>query len=737
MPRHVVSCKVIDVQKRRVPSKHYTYVVDVVWSDGSELQVYRRYSQFFEFHVKILDAFPAEAGEDADGRETERIIPYLPGKKLFGRSHTRSVAVSRIKLLDGYLQELIQLPEKLSRWHGTLDFFEPDATDIKPPTASERDQKPASIVDKLLGKQDELEEARPDVVVGEVLILDQYRAVADYKKQEKTEVSLKTGDIIEVVDKNDNGWWFVTTETEQQGWVPATYLEPLEGPDEEAHTEQLAAGGEKYIAMQAYKASRDDEIGYDKGAVVMVLQKNLDGWWKVEFQGKTGWTPGSHLEKLRVQNYVPSGIVEETSALEFKGNKDKSQASAAAAPPPRPADPDVAQVVRRNKNAPPRRESIHRPQSIHGAAGKFHFAQELKSAAGKAEKAPAKSASSTPASASSSPDKAKPARPQGPTDKAQSTPDMAKPTRPKEASKQAGIKKPERPSQPQAATQPADDAYITVSDFKATDDSTIGFPEGAKVRVVEKSDTGWWFIEYNGKEGWAPEEFLEKQKAVDAAPNKPSRPDPVAKVATTVTAQSGSAGTKGLAAVLKAGSGDVKGLAKPATPAAVDKPKAGGSSKPDAGAASPLLSKAALKPVVVASKGAAKPTAATAAAASPAVANKPPRPSTASKPRVSVVGKAASMDSSPATPSRNPFEPPAEQAPARPPKRPELASTAPSAVTSAAASPNPFSKTPSGGAPPPRPRSSKPSVGKNPFAPPETPPDEEPPPRPPKKPSRP
>ena len=38
-----------------------------------------------------------------------------------------------------------------------------------------------------------------------VMLLDQYRAVADYAKTNKGELSVKTGMIVEVVEKNDNG----------------------------------------------------------------------------------------------------------------------------------------------------------------------------------------------------------------------------------------------------------------------------------------------------------------------------------------------------------------------------------------------------------------------------------------------------------------------------------------------------------------------------------------------------
>ena len=73
-----------------MPSKHYVYVMNVTWSEGSVLVVYRRYSAFFEFHVQLLDMVPEAAGEV---KGVERQIPFLPGKKLFERTNTRKVCV--------------------------------------------------------------------------------------------------------------------------------------------------------------------------------------------------------------------------------------------------------------------------------------------------------------------------------------------------------------------------------------------------------------------------------------------------------------------------------------------------------------------------------------------------------------------------------------------------------------------------------------------------------------------
>ena len=38
---------------------------------------------------------------------------------------------------------------------------------------------------------------------------------------------------------------------------------------------------EKYICIEMFSADNADEISLEKGVVVEVLQKNMDGWWSV------------------------------------------------------------------------------------------------------------------------------------------------------------------------------------------------------------------------------------------------------------------------------------------------------------------------------------------------------------------------------------------------------------------------------------------------------------------------
>ena len=42
-------------------------------------------------------------------------------------------------------------------------------------------------------------------MISDPISLEQYVAIADYKKQNRNEINMVAGDVIEVIDKNENG----------------------------------------------------------------------------------------------------------------------------------------------------------------------------------------------------------------------------------------------------------------------------------------------------------------------------------------------------------------------------------------------------------------------------------------------------------------------------------------------------------------------------------------------------
>lgn len=59
--------------------------------------------------------------------------------------------------------------------------------------------------------------------------------------------------------------------------------------------------------------------------------------------------------------------------------------------------------------------------------------------------------------------------------------------------------------------------YRSLDAYKKVQDSEISFPSGVEVEVLEKQESGWWYIRWGSEEGWAPSYYLEPvRQVVDA-----------------------------------------------------------------------------------------------------------------------------------------------------------------------------------------------------------------------------
>ena len=53
-----------------------------------------------------------------------------------------------------------------------------------------------------------------------------YQAIYTYISQEKNEITINEGDIVEVLKRCNNGWWLLVSNN-QLGWGPSNYLQPV------------------------------------------------------------------------------------------------------------------------------------------------------------------------------------------------------------------------------------------------------------------------------------------------------------------------------------------------------------------------------------------------------------------------------------------------------------------------------------------------------------------------------
>ncbi|XP_071396202.1 SH3 and PX domain-containing protein 2A-like isoform X1 [Centroberyx affinis] len=485
--RTVLDVKVVDVQKRRNPSKHYVYLINVTYSDSTSHVIYRRYSKFFDLQMRILDKFPIEGGQKDPKK---RIIPFLPGKVLFRRSHIRDVAVKRLKHLDNYCKALMKLPTQISQSEEVLKFFETKAEDLNPP----KEDCGGS------GKR------KSGLDASDPMLLEQYVVVANYEKQEPAEISLQAGEVVDVIEKSESGWWFVST-AEEQGWVPATYLNSHSGTRDDlelgaskagevtkrhkAHLKRLdrrwTLGGvisrqqsreEKYMTVQPYSSQGKDEIAFEKGVIVEVIQKNLEGWWFIRYQDKEGWAPASFLKKVK-DDFSPrkktvtgpveiiGNIMEISNLLNKKALSEKDVQTEGL--------PESPQVARREISLP-----IPCSDSSPGNAP-----QEGKS---KAEPA-------SPAIARIAPHRVEIGSP------------VLRQKPPPRRDATLGFQMPSPPEPPTVEAE-----YYTIAEFQSCISDGISFNGGQKAEVIEKNSGGWWYVQIGEKEGWAPCSYIDKRK---------------------------------------------------------------------------------------------------------------------------------------------------------------------------------------------------------------------------------
>ncbi|KAM6956445.1 SH3 and PX domain-containing protein 2A-like isoform 2-T2 [Aplochiton taeniatus] len=311
------------------------------------------------------------------------------------------------------------------------------------------------------------------------MLLEQYVVVANYEKQEPAEIGLQAGEVVDVIEKSESGWWFVST-AEEQGWVPATYLNSHSGTRDDLEVGASKAGEEEqYVTVQPYASEGKDEIAFDKGAIVEVIQKNLEGWWFIRYQDKEGWAPASYLKKVKddlshrkkaVTSPVEiiGNIMEISNLLNKKALSEKDVQTDGM--------PEESPLVSR------REISLPIPRSPDSSLGPGTALQE-----GKAKVEPP-----SPAVARIAPHRVEIGSP------------MLRQKPPPRRNTTLGFQLPEPPT--------VEAEYYTIAEFQSGISDGISFNGGQKADVIEKNSGGWWYVQIGEKEGWAPCSYIDKRK---------------------------------------------------------------------------------------------------------------------------------------------------------------------------------------------------------------------------------
>ncbi|PFX21588.1 SH3 and PX domain-containing protein 2A [Stylophora pistillata] len=143
----------------------------------------------------------------------------------------------------------------------------------------------------------------PSNSIGEPVLLEQFVALENYQKKYLSDIGLTKGYTVGVIKKHESGWWHADCEGEI-GWVPASFIKPLYGgndddDDDDIVTEIFAPGQEEiYMTTSSYRAKHCDEINFEIGVNLYVIEKTLDGWWRVSLKRISSGNSAKNLRRM-------------------------------------------------------------------------------------------------------------------------------------------------------------------------------------------------------------------------------------------------------------------------------------------------------------------------------------------------------------------------------------------------------------------------------------------------------
>lgn len=101
----------------------FMFIITCQLANGKKRELKRHYNEFYYLQVRLLNGFPAEAGDCKDtvsGISTRRIIPYIPHVS----THvTERKTKKRMRRLNSYVKEVIMLPDYIARSECVKEMF--------------------------------------------------------------------------------------------------------------------------------------------------------------------------------------------------------------------------------------------------------------------------------------------------------------------------------------------------------------------------------------------------------------------------------------------------------------------------------------------------------------------------------------------------------------------------------------------------------------------------------------
>ncbi|XP_070566747.1 SH3 domain-containing protein 19-like [Ptychodera flava] len=113
------------------------------------------------------------------------------------------------------------------------------------------------------------------------------KAIYDFQGTEPSELTLRAGDVVDIVERIDENW-LVGTLDGKTGSFPSSYV-----------TSVLQ---KKVIAKETFPASTDGDLAFQKGDIITLLDKIDDNWWRGQLGDNIGIFPFNYVEEYNASN---------------------------------------------------------------------------------------------------------------------------------------------------------------------------------------------------------------------------------------------------------------------------------------------------------------------------------------------------------------------------------------------------------------------------------------------------
>ncbi|XP_035389426.1 NADPH oxidase organizer 1-like [Electrophorus electricus] len=287
----------IDVRINGIMYKEKTkmYMTSVLWSDQTEVTVCRSLQDFKEFHKRLKKQFAVD-------NQRERVLPRFRGQMLrMNFQKSPAMHVRRGRALEKYCTELLKCDPSISGEAEVIQFFLPKEQELQPEFVQNSVMifQPEAVPNGLASRK--LSSGN----VTQPYVTQTYRCVAPYETKDTNNrpFNVAVNETLDVLIKDQAGWWLVENESKCLAWFPAPFLEICEDEEEDDELDNAAAQTPLYCAARSYTAKTRDELSVAIGTILEVLQKSDNGWWLARYNGKTGYVPSMHLLAVHGPDY--------------------------------------------------------------------------------------------------------------------------------------------------------------------------------------------------------------------------------------------------------------------------------------------------------------------------------------------------------------------------------------------------------------------------------------------------